>query len=145
MLRLKLQPTLGTARESAMAKSHRIFIAFAIEDAWARTYLVGQAKNENSSFSFTDMSVKEPWDEEWKKQCRTRIRGCDGVIALVSSNTAKASGQLWEVKTAKEEVIPIVGIYTTTDNRPGSLPAEFSGVTVKAWTWANISTFLANL
>jgi nucleoside 2-deoxyribosyltransferase len=101
-----------------MASSHRIFIAFAIEDEWARTYLVGQAKNENSTFSFTDMSVKKPWDEEWKKQCRSRIKGCDGVIALVSKNTAAATGELWEIKTAKEEGIPIIGIYTKSDDKP---------------------------
>jgi nucleoside 2-deoxyribosyltransferase len=128
-----------------MASSHRIFIAFAIEDEWARTYLVGQAKNENSTFSFTDMSVKKPWDEEWKKQCRSRIKGCDGVIALVSKNTAAATGELWEIKTAKEEGIPIIGIYTKSDDKPASLPAELSGVSVKNWTWPNISAFLATL
>jgi hypothetical protein len=132
-------------REKIMAANHRIFIAFAIEDAWARTYLVGQAKNENSPFSFVDMSVKEPWDEEWKKKCRSRIKGCDGAIALVSKNTAKATGELWEVKTIKEEGVPIIGVYTSTDDRPSSLPAEFSGVTVKAWTWANIKAFLDKL
>jgi len=38
----------------------RIFISFAIEDKELRTFLVGQARNENSPFEFTDMSVKEP-------------------------------------------------------------------------------------
>ena len=128
-----------------MASTHRTFIAFAIEDDWARVYLVGQAKNEKSSFSFTDMSVKEPWDEEWKKKCKTRIKGCDGVIALVSKNTAKASGELWEIKTAGEEGVPILAIYTTTDDRPTSLPTELAGIGVKAWTWANISNFLDKL
>lgn len=128
-----------------MAKYHRIFIAFAIEDEWARTYLVGQAKNERSSFEFTDMSVKEPWDEEWKKKCRSRIKGCDGTVAFVSKNTAKASGELWEITTSKEEGVPMIGIYTTPDNRPTSLPSELSGVSVKDWTWANISSFLLKL
>lgn len=47
----------------------RVFISFAIEDEKFRTFLVAQAKNENSPFEFTDMSVKEPWDSEWKKNC----------------------------------------------------------------------------
>lgn len=128
-----------------MASKYRIFIPFAIEDKWARDYLVGQAKNERSPFEFVDMSVKEPWDERWKTQCRSRIRGCDGAIALVSTNTKKAAGQLWEVKTCKEERVPIRGIYTTTDNRPTSLPPEFDGVKVVAWTWANIKAFLDSL
>jgi hypothetical protein len=128
-----------------MASKNRIFISFAIEDKWAREYLVGQARNEKSPFEFVDMSVKEPWDEKWKTQCRTRIKGCDGTIALVSTNTKNAAGQLWEVKTSKEEGVPVRGVYTTTDNRPASQPAEFSGVRVVDWTWANIKAFLDSL
>ena len=128
-----------------MASKYRIFISFAVEDAWARDFLVQQAKDERSLFSFVDMSVKEPWDEKWKTQCRTRIKGCDGTIALVSTNTRNAAGQLWEVKASKEEAVPVRGIYTTTDKRPSSLPAEFSGVRVVDWTWANIKAFLDSL
>ena len=32
--------------------NHRIFTAFAIEDKWARDYLVGQARNDKSPFEF---------------------------------------------------------------------------------------------
>ena len=91
------------------------------------------------------MGVKEPWDEKWKTNCRTRIKGCGGVIALVSRNTAKADGALWEVKCAKEEKVPVRGVYCTTDNRPTSLPSEFSGVQVVSWTWANVESFLKSL
>jgi hypothetical protein len=123
----------------------RIFISFAIEDKWARDYLVGQAKNDNSPFEFVDMSVKEPWDADWKNRCRTRIKGCDGVIAMVSKTTAGASGQLWELKCAKEERVRTRGVYTTTDNRPSSLPAELDGVLVVNWTWENIKNFINSL
>ncbi len=123
----------------------RIFISFAIEDKWARDYLVGQAKNENSPFEFVDMSVKEPWDDSWKTRCRTRIKGCEGVIAMVSKNTAKAAGQLWELRCAKEEEVRIRGVYTTTDNRPASLPSELEGVLVVDWTWSNIESFINSL
>jgi hypothetical protein len=125
-----------------MAK--RIFTSFAIEDETSRNLLVGQAKHEKSPFEFVDMSVKQPWDERWKTNCRTKIKGCDGVIALVSKNTAKADGQLWEIKCAKEEGVRVRGIYTTTDNRPATLPKELEGVSVN-WTWDNIKNFLDSL
>ena len=128
-----------------MATKNRIFISFAIEDATYRDFLVGQARKENSPFSFVDMSVKEPWSEEWKRQCRTKIKGCDGMIALVSKNTAIASGQLWEVKCAKEELVPVRGIYINTTNRPGTLPVEFAGVRVVDWSWPNLAAFINNL
>lgn len=128
-----------------MARYQRVFTAFAIEDVWARDYLVGQGRNERTPFQFTDMSVKQPWDYDWKTKCRTRMRGCDGVIALVSRNTMKATGQLWEISCALEERIPIMGIYTSRDNRPYTLPAILNGVPVRDWTWANIVNFLDRL
>ena len=128
-----------------MASKFRIFTSFAIEDRWARDFLIQQGKDERSPFTFVDMSVKEPWDEKWKTQCRTRIKGCDGTIALVSINTKNAAGQLWEVKASKEEKVPVRGIYVTTDNRPSFLPPEFDGVRVVTWTWANIKAFLDSL
>ena len=130
-----------------MAKTNRIFISFAVEDVASRNMLVGQAKNDNSPFEFVDMSVKEPWDEKWKTNCRTKIKGCDGMIALVSKKTASADGALWEVKCAKEELgnARIRGIYVDSDNKPSTLPADFSGVRVVEWTWPNIESFLDSL
>ncbi len=128
-----------------MAKKNRIFISFAIEDEKYRNLLVGQAKNEKSPFEFVDMSVKEPWDEKWKTNCRTKIKGCDGLIALVSKNTAKASGALWEVACAKDEKVPIRGAYVDANNKPARLPAEFDGVRVVEWTWTNLKNFIDSL
>jgi hypothetical protein len=123
----------------------RIFISFAIEDKTLRDFLVGQAKNENSPFEFVDMSVKKPWDSSWKTNCRTRIKGCDGVIIIVTKNSKKADGQLWEVKCSKEEGIPCRGIWGSQDDRPASLPSEFSGIRVVNWTWDNIANWINSL
>lgn len=121
----------------------RIFTSFAIEDIKLRTMLTGQARNERSPFEFVDMSVKEPWDEKWKTNCRTRIKGCNGVIGIITSNTPKADGQLWELKCAYEEDIPVLLIYGN-DGRP-ALPAPISGKRVNLWTWDNIRDFLNRL
>ena len=128
-----------------MARHHRIFIAFAIEDKWARDRLVGQANNARTPFEWIDMSVKQPWETDWRNRCRTRIRGCDGMIAFVTRNTARASGQLFEIATARAERIPLIGIYATQDQRPYLLPPELAGISVLDWTWDNISRFLARL
>ena len=128
-----------------MAKKNKVFISFAIEDEWAKEYLIGQAKNSKSPFDFTSMALNEPFDEKWKTQCRERIKGCDGMIAFVSKNTAKASGAIWEVKASKEEAVPVIAMYTTTDSRPSSLPTEYNGVKKVDWTWDNIKSFLDSL
>lgn len=126
-----------------MAK--RIFISFAIEDKNLRDFLVGQARNKNSPFEFVDMSVKQPWDSEWKTNCRRKIKGCDGVIAIVTKNTKNATGQLWEIKCAGEELIPRRGIWGNADDKPSTLPSELDGVRIVYWTWENISTWINSL
>lgn len=127
-----------------MTEKNRIFISFSVEDKWARDYLVGQAKNENSPFEFVDMSVKEPWNSEWKKRCRIKIKGCDGVIAILSKHTAKADGEKWEMKCAAEEDVPMIGIWAKSDERV-AVPAEFGKNKVIVWTWAGITKFIDSL
>ncbi len=126
-----------------MAK--RVFISFAAEDSRYRDLLVGQARNEKSPFEFVDMSVKEPWSDSWKTRCRTKIKGCDGFIALVSKRTPRADGQLWEIKCAREEKVPIRGVYISDNDRPAQLPKELEGVRVVNWTWENIRNFIDSL
>jgi hypothetical protein len=122
----------------------RIFISFAIEDETSRDFLVGQARNERSPFEFVDMSVKEPWSEAWKTQCRTKIKGCDGVIALISKKTMNAEGARWEMKCAKEEDVPMLGVHIYKDDK-GAIPPELSGYKVIEWTWNGIAAFINSL
>lgn len=128
-----------------MATNNRVFTSFAIEDRHYRDMLVGQARNGRSPFEFVDMSVKEPWDSQWKTRCRTKICGCDGMIALLSSSTPRADGQLWEIACAKEERIPVIGMYVSDTDRPSYLPSELQGVRIVTWTWPNIANFINSL
>lgn len=123
----------------------RIFISFAIEDENLRDLLKGQARNQNSPFEFVDMSVKEPWDSKWKTNCRIRIKGCDGVISIITKNTKNANGQIWEMKCAKEEGIPIIGIYGNNDHSGISIPDECGYIKLVDWTWSNISSWIDKL
>ena len=120
----------------------RIFISFAIEDSNLRDFMKGQARNEYSPFEFIDMSVKKPWDSQWKTNCRTRIKGCDGVISIITSNTKTANGQIWEMKCAIEENIPIIGIYGSSNHYGLTIPWECGNVRIIDWTWRNISNWI---
>jgi len=122
----------------------RIFISFAVEDKFARDNLVFQAQQKNTPFDFVDMSVKEPWDSEWKTRCRTRIKGCDGFIAMVSDNTYNAAGARWEIKCAYEESVPVLPLYIH-DEGVKRLPPELEGHRVYHWTWDVVASFLDNL
>lgn len=117
----------------------RVFIAFAIEDKVYRDFLVGQAKNDHSPFEFTDMSVKKPWDSQWKTNCRTRIKGCNGLVALISKNTAKSDGELWEIKCAYDEGVPVMLMWV--NNERSGLPTLLKGKLINVWSWSNLKNF----
>ena len=121
----------------------RVFIAFAVEDKTYRDFLVGQCNLKKSPFDFTDMSVTEPWDANWKANCRTRVKGCDGVIALISKYTAKAEGQKWEIQCAYDEGVPIMLMWVN-DERP-ALPSMLVGKRINVWSWDNLTTFIDGL
>jgi len=116
----------------------KIFVSFAIEDSKYRDFLVAQSKNEKTPFSFIDMSVKEPWTEsEWKKKCRTKIKSCDGMIVLLSKNTWHSGGSRWEIKCAREEKKPVIGMHIKKNDK-GAIPPELKGKRTIEWTWDSL-------
>jgi len=120
-----------------------VFIAFAKEDEGTRNLFTGQRIHARTPFQFTDMSVKQPYDTGWKDRVRTRIRRSDGVIALISSNTPKATGELWEIKCAVEERKPLLGIWIEEGYR--TKPSEMAGAPCKIWSWDNVAAFIDGL
>tara|TARA_R110002167_G_scaffold366362_1_gene595162 strand:+ start:1372 stop:1749 length:378 start_codon:yes stop_codon:yes gene_type:complete len=125
-----------------MAK--RIFTSFAIEDERMRDLFVGQARKENVPYELVDMSVKEPWSDSWKTRCRSRIKGCNGVVVLITEHLKQADGAIWEIKCAKEENIPLIGVYIGNATAANA-PAELNGVRKINWTWAGIASFVNGL
>jgi hypothetical protein len=116
----------------------KLFISFAIEDKRYRDFLVAQAKSERSPFTFMDMSVKEPWTQKiWKEKCREKIKRCDGMIVLLSKNTWHSGGSRWEIKCAKEEKVPVIGMHIKK-NEKGAKPPELNGKKIIDWTWENL-------
>lgn len=121
-----------------MAKA-RAFISFDFDnDANYRDFLIGQAKNPNSPIEIDDWSLKYPFDEKWKTQCRERIKRTDIVIMLVGKNTYRAQGAIWEVQCAKDEGIPVFGVYINKDDK-GTIPSSLTGSAVIEWTWDGIA------
>jgi hypothetical protein len=125
-----------------MAKK-RVFIAFAKEDERIRDLVKGQSLNTDSPFEYVDMSVKEPYDSEWKKRVRTRIKGSDGVIALLSKASLTADGEKWEITCAVEEEKPLLGLYIYKNDR--SKPSEMGNAKAIVWTWDGIAEFIDGL
>lgn len=120
-----------------------VFIAFASEDTSMRDLFTGQRVNASTPFEFIDMSVKQAYSSEWKTKVRTRIRRSDGVIALISSSTPKADGQLWEITCAVEEGKPLLGIWIEDGYRVK--PPQMGSSRCVKWTWPNVANFIDSL
>ena len=123
-----------------MAQKKVVFIAFAIEDERIRDLLKGQSLHTDTPFEYIDMSVKEAYDQEWKKRVSTRILRSDGVIAIVSKNSLTSAGQKWEIQCAKDEKKRLRGIWAYKDDR-----TNLVGVNTVVWTWPNIAAFINSL
>lgn len=123
-----------------MANKKVIVVAFAIEDERQRDFLKGQSLNTRSLFEYVDMSVKKAYSSEWKEHVRTRIRRSDGVIALVSKNSFKSSGQKWEIDSTKEKDKPILGLWAYQGDR-----TELAGVKTVVLKWETIKNFIDGL
>ena len=117
-----------------------IFVAFAMEDERQRDFLMGQSLNTRSPFEYVDMSVKEAYASAWKEKVRTRIRRSDGVIALISDNSLRSSGQKWEIQCAREEGKQVLGIWAYKDDQ-----TNIAGVRTVSWTWRSIEDFIDSL
>jgi MTH538 TIR-like domain (DUF1863) len=123
-----------------MADNKIVFIAFAIEDKTQRDFLKGQSLHPRAPFEFVDMSVKEPYDNQWKERVRTRIKRSDGVIALISKNSLDSSGQKWEIACAKDEKKKVRGIWAYSSDR-----TKLEGINTVVWSDDNISNFIDSL
>ena len=126
-----------------MATKKTVFIAFAKEDEGTRNLFTGQRVHPKTPFEFVDLSVKEAYESGWKDKVRTRIRRSDGVIALISSSTANATGELWEISCAAEEDVPLLGIWIQDGYR--TKPKEMGDAPCKPWTWDNVADFIDGL
>lgn len=119
----------------------RAFISFAAEDARARDLFVGQGRHRKTPWNLEDASLHEPFSERWKTQAREHIRRCDVVIQLIGKATHRADGAIWEVNCARDESVPVFGIWISQDG-PHTRPSCFEKDDVIPWTWERIQARL---
>lgn len=128
-----------------MASTNKVFISFALRDIKAHDQLLEQLNKEQTAFSFVEMPIKQSWEPAWKEECREKVTGCDGVIALVTKNILRADGQLWELRCAYDARMPVLLIHGDDDKLPSKLPDPIAQRDIDAWTWPTISAFLNRL
>lgn len=121
----------------------KVFISFDYDhDVDLKNLLVGQAKNDDSPFEITDMSVKEELTGDWKEKVRTRIKKVDQVIVICGEHTDTANGVAAEVKITQEEDKAYFLLYGRSDKdcvKPKNAKEEDR---MYKWTWDNLKKLL---
>lgn len=125
-------------------KKKRTFISFDYDyDLDLKNLLVGQARNDDSPFEITDMSIKEAISSNWKENARRRIKGCDVVVIICGTHTDQATGVSVELKIAQEENIPYFCLCGRSDKRCVMPKGVRYSDKMYNWTWDNLKALFA--
>jgi len=79
---------------------------------------------------------------QWEKLIKDKINRCHMVIVLVGKYMASASGVAKEIKWAKEQDVPIFGVYVNGANSLSNLPDGLSRSRVIPWEWDKIASMV---
>lgn len=121
----------------------KVFISFDYDhDVDLKNLLVGQAKNDDTPFEITDMSVKEELTGDWKEKVRTRIKKIDRVVVICGEHTDTANGVAAEVKIAQEESKPYFLLWGRSDKTCVKPKNAKETDKIYKWTWDNLKNLL---
>lgn len=121
----------------------RVFISFDYDnDVVLKTFLVGQAKLDDSPFDLADWSIKEHIDDNWKAKARARIKAVDVVCVLCGVKTDTAVGVSAEVKIAQEEGVPYFFLKGYSEAVCVKPKAALLSDKIYNWTWDNLRVLI---
>ncbi len=115
----------------------RAFISFDFDhDGDQKVLFAGQSKNSRTPFDISDWSSKSSLPQsQWEKLIKDKINRCHMVIVLVGKYMASASGVAKEIQMAKEQDVPVFGVYVGGANSSSNLPTGLARNRVVLWDW----------
>ncbi len=87
-----------------------VFISFHSKDEESVNDLRAQAKAHDGELNFKDYSIKEPFDEKWKTNCRERINQTSATIVMIGENTADRAAVKWEIEESYRQGHKVIGV-----------------------------------
>lgn len=119
----------------------RAFISFDFDhDETEKALFVGQGKNSKTPFSIQDWSAKSSMaPSKWEAIVKDKINKCNMVIVLSGKTMASASGVAKEIAMAKDQDVPVFGVYVDGAGTSSNLPKGLQRNRTIAWKWDKIS------
>ena len=133
-----------TATEEAQrARLRNVFISFHVDDAAQVNLLRSQAKSQDFDIEFRDYSVKEPFDEKWKTNCRERIAQTSMAICMIGEKTVERKAVIWELEEAYRQGKKVIGVRIYRDKKhPIPKPLQDNNAPIVEWNLKEISGLL---
>ena len=119
----------------------RAFISFDFDhNETEKTLFVGQAKNSKTPFSIQDWSAKSSMlQSQWEALVKEKTGKCNMEIVLVGKTMASASGVAKEIKIAKDQDVPVFGVYVGGADSSSNLPDGLQRNRTIKWNWDDIA------
>lgn len=120
----------------------RAFISFDFDhDEAHKNLFIGQGKNSKTPFSVQDWSAKSSMAQsKWEAIVKEKINKCNMVIVLSGKTMVSATGVAKEIAMAKEQDVPVFGVYVGGANSSSNLPAGLQRNRTIAWDWDKIAS-----
>lgn len=119
----------------------RAFISFDFDhNETEKTLFLGQSKNSKTPFSIQDWSAKSSMPQsEWEKIVKEKINKTNMLIVLVGKTMASATGVAKEIKMAKDQNIPMFGVYVGGADTSSNLPDGLARNRTIKWVWDDVA------
>jgi hypothetical protein len=132
-----------TELKESETRTRNVFISFHNADESQVELLRSQARNESNELAFRDYSVKEPFDEKWKTNCRARIALTSATICMIGPETANREAVIWELEEAYRQGHLVIGVRIYSDrNDPVPKPLLDHNAPVIPWKLDEINNLL---
>ncbi len=127
-----LDETRQTTRTTESVRN--VFISFHVDDEAQVNLLRAQAKSENFDLDFRDYSIKEPFDEAWKRNCSERIGQTSLTICMIGNETANRPAVIWELEESYRQGKKVIGVRISKDrNDPVPRPLVDHKASIVNW------------
>lgn len=119
----------------------RAFISFDFDhDETEKNLFVGQSKNSKTPFSIEDWSSKASLPQaQWEALIKGKINKCNMLIVLSGKTMASATGVSKEIALAKDQSVPVFGVYVDGANSSSNLPTGLAQNRTISWNWDKIA------
>lgn len=119
----------------------RAFISFDFDhNETEKNLFVGQSKNSKTPFSIQDWSAKFSMPQsQWEAIVKDKINKSNMLIVLAGKTMASATGVAKEIKMAKDQNVPVFGVYVGGADSSSNLPDGLARNRTIKWNWDDIA------